>query len=186
MKKFNVLTWNFNTDRLEYYDIIPYFVNRYNERVKNSKKKSVKTDMEKYPEYKARFGVPETIDEIKKFIEDESMYMFWSRCEWEMIIHGWPVQSYEHKIDVHEQIMMNIDVIADIVYGEVKTCDDVEQYIKDYTKRCSNEIDGEPKSYHPWLTPDHARSIVEIMRNKKDNKTVKLLAALINKENSDE
>lgn len=38
----------------------------------------------------------------------------------------------------------------------------VEQYIKDYTKTCSNEnVYG---SYEPWLTPDHARRVAEIAR----------------------
>lgn len=119
MTKFNVLTWNFNTDKLEHYDVIPYFVECYKERVERSEDETIKHDIDNYPEYKAHFGVPETIDEFKKFVEDESMYMFWSRCEWEMIIHGWPVQREEYKIDVHEQIMMNIDVIADILYKEL-------------------------------------------------------------------
>lgn len=120
MKKFNVLTWDFNSDKLEHYDVIPYFVERYNERVKNSKKNSVARDLEKYSEYKARFGVPQTVEEFKKFVEDESLYMFWSRCEWEMIIHGWPVRKNDYKIDVHEQVMMNIDVITDILVEEIK------------------------------------------------------------------
>lgn len=50
----------------------------------------------------------------------------------------------------------------------------VEEYIKKYTRNCSNEIlvnsdesytnipsKGE---YHPWLTPDQARGIAEIVR----------------------
>lgn len=119
MKKFNVLTWNFNLDKLEHYDVIPYFVDRYNERVENSKKKSVKKAMEANSEYKARFGVPETVEEFKEFVESESMYMFWSRCEWEMVIHGWPTQKQDYKIDVHEQIMMNIDVVTNILYEEL-------------------------------------------------------------------
>ena len=39
-----------------------------------------------------------------------------------------------------------------------------EQFIRDYTKRCSNELtDG---SYHEWLTPDQARRAVEIAMEK--------------------
>ena len=38
----------------------------------------------------------------------------------------------------------------------------VEQYIKDYTKTCSNEnVYG---SYEPWLTPDHAKAVAQIAR----------------------
>ena len=51
----------------------------------------------------------------------------------------------------------------------------VEQYIKDYTKTCSNEYLTDSKSdglggyishkkFCPWLTPDHARRVAEIAR----------------------
>ena len=46
----------------------------------------------------------------------------------------------------------------------------VEQYIKDYTRNCSNlvykdTINGkEFNTYHEWLTPDHARRVAEIAR----------------------
>jgi hypothetical protein len=66
------------------------------------------------------YAVPETYEEFKKFIERESMYMFWGRCEWEMITHGWPVRKNDYKIDVHEQVMMNIDTIADILWKEIE------------------------------------------------------------------
>lgn len=50
----------------------------------------------------------------------------------------------------------------------------VEDYIKKYTRNYSNEIlvNGDESytnipskgEYHPWLTPDHARSVAEIAR----------------------
>lgn len=119
MKKFNVLTWEFTMDKLEPYDVIPYFVERYKDRKKKANGKSYKKMVEANPEYKKYYGLPETLDEMKSFIECESMHMFWSKCEWEMIIHGWPVKGNEYKLDVHEQVMMNIDTIASIVYDEV-------------------------------------------------------------------
>lgn len=119
MKKFNVLTWEFTMDKLEPYDVIPYFVERYKDRKKKANRKSYKKMVEANPEYKKYYGLPETLDEMKSFIECESMHMFWSRCEWEMIVHGWPVKNNEYKLDVHEQVMMNIDTVADIVYNEV-------------------------------------------------------------------
>ena len=46
-----------------------------------------------------------------------------------------------------------------------------EKFIKDYTKNCSNELDGiyvEGKVYYsPWLTPDQARRAVEIAREEE-------------------
>jgi hypothetical protein len=41
--------------------------------------------------------------------------MFWSRCEWEIILMDWPCQRHEEKWDVHRQISMNIDIIVDIL-----------------------------------------------------------------------
>lgn len=48
----------------------------------------------------------------------------------------------------------------------------VEEYIKNYTKRCSNE-DG--FDYVPWLTPDHARSVAQIARDEVIEEAVKWL-----------
>lgn len=101
--KFYVLIWDVNKDTIKHYDVLPYFRNAYEKRV---------IDKSEY------FKIPTTIDEFKKFVEDESMYQFWARCEYEMIIHGWPVENNNYKIDVHEQIMMNIDVISEILYNE--------------------------------------------------------------------
>lgn len=106
-RKFYVLTWDFNRDEIEHYDVLPYFRDRLEERIERNK--------EEKDEY---FKVPKSFDEFKKFVEDESLYQFWSRCEYEMIIHGWPVKRNDYKIDVHEQIMMNIDVISDILFDE--------------------------------------------------------------------
>ena len=101
--KFNVLIWDFNTDKLEYYDVLPYLRKCYKKRLDNS-------------EY---HKVPKTLSEFKQFIKEESQYQFWSRCEYEMIIHGWPVRKNDYKIDVYEQIMMNIDIITNILWDEI-------------------------------------------------------------------
>ena len=105
--KFHVLTWDFNKDMIEHYDVLPYFRNRLEERIESNKK-----DDDEY------FKVPKSFDEFKKFVEDESMYQFWSRCEYEMIVHGWPVRKNDYKIDVHEQIKMNLDMISGILFDE--------------------------------------------------------------------
>lgn len=103
--KFYVLVWDINKDKIEHYDILPYFRKEYETRF---------TTNSKYKELKA----PKTLLEFKDFIEHESLYQYWSRCEYEMIIHGWPVEKECYKIDVHEQIMMNLDIIANILYNE--------------------------------------------------------------------
>lgn len=98
MKKFNVLCWDFNTDSLIHYDVLPYF------------RKCIEKTKVKY----------KSLGDFKELIEKESRYNFWSRCEYEMICHGWPVNKNNYKIDVHEQVMMNIDVIAEILFEEYK------------------------------------------------------------------
>lgn len=98
MKQFNVIVEDINSRKFIPYDVIPYLVKRY----KDSKEK------------------PKTFDEFKKFIEKESMYQWWSRCEYEAILKSWPTGSSEKKIDVHWQVMMNIDIITEILMDEVK------------------------------------------------------------------
>ena len=117
-KVFNVLTWDFNGDKLEHYDVLPHFRECYAWRKKKSKGKRIQKIMAEMPDMKDYYGVPATFDEFKKFIENESRYLYWAKCEWEMIIHGWPVRKNDYKIDVHEQVMMNLDVIAGILWEE--------------------------------------------------------------------
>ena len=119
-KKFNVLTWDFNGDKLEHYDVLPYFRDCYADRKKKAKGKRIQKILAENPGMKKYYGVPVTLEEMKDFVMDESRYMFWSRCEWEMIVHGWPVRKNDYKIDVHEQVMMNLDTIAEILWEEIE------------------------------------------------------------------
>ena len=36
-KKFHVLTWDFNRDKIEHYDVLPYFRDRLEERIERNK-----------------------------------------------------------------------------------------------------------------------------------------------------
>lgn len=110
MKAFNVIVFNFNKNDIEPYDVIPYFIEEYKERVKDNKR---------WHDSKG-FIVPKTRKELKAFIESKSQYQFWARCEYEIIIGDWPPSGFEKKIDVHQQIMMNIDTITDILSEELK------------------------------------------------------------------
>ena len=65
------------------------------------------------------------MDLLKKFILDRSLYMFWSRCQYECLIAPWPYREDTliddlKKIDVHEQLMANIDVLVKVVAEEFK------------------------------------------------------------------
>ena len=97
---FNVINFEFNSKKFESYDVMPYLINCY----KNVKRKK---------------ECPKTFDEFKQFVESKSMYMYWSRCEYEIILSDWPGQNIHKKIDVHEQLMMNIDIVTDILMKNV-------------------------------------------------------------------
>lgn len=99
MRQFNVIVWDFNKKEFTSYDVIPYLIRCYAE----SKNR------------------PKTLDGIKEFIRLQSMSQWWSRCEYEIILSDWPSQEKEEKIDVHYQVMMNIDIIAEIVMKEIIT-----------------------------------------------------------------
>lgn len=94
MKQFNVIIYDINKKEFMQYDIIPYFINCYNNIPKSKR--------------------PKTDEEIKNFIIAEGKYQFWSRCQYEIIISSWPTQDTQKKIDVFDQIMMNIDLITKV------------------------------------------------------------------------
>ena len=92
---FNVLEYDFNTKKVRPYNVIPHFVREWNDE-KNK---------------------PTDYVGLKKWIEDNSRYQFWSRCEYEFMMAPWPysmdtMEKDLRKIDVHEQIMMNIDILT--------------------------------------------------------------------------
>lgn len=95
---FNVILYEPNQNKMISYNIMPYFINEY-----NNKK-----------------GKPKTMQEFIDFIKAKSLYMFWSRCQFEIILTDWPCKSVEEKWDVHRQILMNLNTIALILYKAVK------------------------------------------------------------------
>ena len=124
MKPFNVIIYDINAKVFEPYDVIPHLVDCYNKKKKNK---------------------PVTFEEFREFVKNESMYQWWARCEYEIILSPWPYlsspsESYnkdkendvetwkEHwkkhlkeceKWDIHMQVMMNIDVITNLVMESV-------------------------------------------------------------------
>lgn len=73
---FNVVMFNHNKREVEAYNIMPYLMDCY----ANTKKKK-------------RLKTPVTFEEFKQFVKDESRYMYWSRCEWEVLVAHWPFGS---------------------------------------------------------------------------------------------
>ena len=121
MKTFNVIGYDFNSKEFVPYNIIPYLVSQY----------EIATHK------------PKTFDEFKKFVKKESLHQWWARCEYEIVLGPWPytlspserakeednVEAWkEHwkkhldecqKIDVHSQVMINLDVITALVMDSV-------------------------------------------------------------------
>ena len=59
------------------------------------------------------------------------------------------------------------DIDLEWLKKDLSTPKTVEDYISQYTRRCSNELcyeEGLGKLYEPWLTPDQARAIAELAR----------------------
>ena len=98
VKEFNVINYDCNRKKFVKYDIIPYLTKQY-EKNKNK---------------------PSTFEELQKFVKDESMYQFWSRCEYEIILMDWPCQKESEKWDVYDQIKMNLDTITNVLIDNIK------------------------------------------------------------------
>lgn len=100
MQKFNVIVEDINRNEFVAYDVMPYLRNCY----KELKKKERPTD----------------IAEMRKFVKSQSQYMWWSRSEYEIVLKPLMVfKTKEMKIDVHWQVMLNLDVIAQMLLDEV-------------------------------------------------------------------
>ena len=97
MEQFNVINYDFNKQKFESYDVIPYFMECYN-RAKNK---------------------PKTFKQFKEFIKSESLYQFWARCQYEIILLDWPCQKHSEKWDIHDQILMNLDTITRIIMKSI-------------------------------------------------------------------
>ena len=98
MREFNVIIFDINDKKFKPYDVIHYFVR----------------------EYEAKKPDLITFDDYKQFINDMSMYHFWARCEYEILLQDWPCHSKTVKKDIHWQIQMNIDVITQIFKEEIE------------------------------------------------------------------
>ena len=87
----------YNNGELKKYDIIPYLVDKY-----ESLSRKNRPNLRLY-------------NSVKEFIVKECRYQFWSRCEYEIIISSWPDEINKKKIDVYDQIVLNIDIITKIL-----------------------------------------------------------------------
>ncbi len=95
--EWNVLLFDINTDKIKFYNILY----GYNEDI--------------YKEFKK--GKINNIEELKNFLTIIFMHQYWSRYEYEIAV-GRLYSKYPEefvKIDVWEQISMNLDRIAEYI-----------------------------------------------------------------------
>jgi hypothetical protein len=52
---------------------------------------------------------------LKEFLKKEFMYNYWSRTEYEILVSGLSSDANIEKIDIYEQLEMNLDNITDYV-----------------------------------------------------------------------
>ena len=97
---YNVWIWDFNHDALESYDVVPRFVESIRQYIKPK-------------------SLPKTKEALDKILESDARYSFWSKCEYEMIIHGWPEQNNDQKVDVYQQLKLNWPIFLDFFWEQV-------------------------------------------------------------------
>ena len=129
-KKFNVLLRDFNKKKPTFYDVLPYFRREWAERYKDISVKT-KEDLKKWIKDRSQyqfwsrceyeflvakwpFGGWQLTEDMEKFIatnpdlkDNKTNIDMCNIITKEMDV-----------IDVHEQIMMNIDIVTDILYDE--------------------------------------------------------------------
>ena len=63
------------------------------------------------------------IDSFFKRLDKLLMYYFWARCEYEIVLTGWPSPEYtkDKKIDIYDQVTLNYQAFVDYIWNNFKT-----------------------------------------------------------------
>lgn len=116
--KFNVLYKDFNTGKMEPYDVMEsLYGTMFNSNGTLSKKRFHIHDKKTFERKEIK-----TRNDLKEFINSHFMYLYSYKCEWEFIAQDWPNtdNGKDVKVDVYQQLKPNIDLITDIVWEQVK------------------------------------------------------------------
>lgn len=97
--EWNVWMWNFNQDRLEKYDVVPQLMRSFKSLKKNERPKDIK--------------------QFSEFLKSEARYCFMAKCEYEMILHSWPVLKNDQRVDVYDQLMLNWDAFVQAFWNSI-------------------------------------------------------------------
>lgn len=122
MKNFYVLLHDSNKNDVYRYNIMPYLIEVY----KNCQKSN------RWWMFDNLNRCPRTTEEFILFVDIVCKYQFWSRCQYEWLMLGWPPGKTDTledcrklidssiKIDAYDQIEMNLNIIADIFKENVE------------------------------------------------------------------
>lgn len=127
----NVFTNSFNDNKIEVYNVFDHW--RFCEDIDKSVKKYKKAMKQEGLTKRLKKAL---LDNFKETIENDLMYYFWSKYEWEIGITE-PFEDHIikqdckypwEKVDVYDQIKMNFDIFFDYIYQNL-----VEKKKKDET-----------------------------------------------------
>lgn len=109
MLQWNVYIGDFNSGRIEPHNIFDH--RRFVEDCKKAAKK-----------YSGKEDPEADFKEFSESVRKDLRYYYWSKCEWEIILTGWPPSDRfkSEKIDVYDQIMMNWDVFIRYLWDNRK------------------------------------------------------------------
>lgn len=115
---FYVLVKDFNSGKIEKYDVMPTLYRRIYD------KGNISNDFYVYDD-KFKKNKITSKELLYKFVKDEFRYHFWGKCEYEFIVLDWPYRdtikdSRPVKLDVYKQLEPNIPIIVDLLWEEIK------------------------------------------------------------------
>ena len=66
-------------------------------------------------------------DEFLKRLKSSLQYFFWCKCEWEIVMSGWPSGRVikDRKVDVYTQVEANWDIFSEYVWNNREEFKDV-------------------------------------------------------------
>ena len=100
INEFTVIVEDYNKKEFISYDVMPYLMRCYEETKKKDK--------------------PKTFEEFKEFVRSKSMYQYWCRCEYEIVLNSlFSGRTKEEKIDVYFQISLNINTVTKLLMENV-------------------------------------------------------------------
>ena len=108
MKKqlvWNVYYYNTNKQKIQTWNIFQH--GSFYEHLLKAKKEFLKTDDFRFNDFMER---------VKKDLQ----YYYWSKCEWEIVVHSWPAETVSEKIDVYDQVINNWEAFREYLFNNYK------------------------------------------------------------------